>query len=63
MPTRFVRVVWLFMFMTKVMSVLACVQTQLVSFQRGFSSSSVCESATQGESADISIGIFDFTGL
>ena len=33
---------------------LGCVQTQLISFQRGFSYSRVCESAIQSESADIS---------
>ena len=34
------------------------VQTPLVSFQRGISSSSACESVTQSESADISMAYF-----
>ena len=39
-------------------SYLARVRTRLVSFQRAFSSSRVCEAATQSESADIRIGLF-----
>ena len=37
---------------------VACVQIRLAPFQRGFSSSRVCEPAIQRDSANISIGKF-----